>query len=49
MRNEGGMGKGRVLLDTGDNMVLKVGVMVCKLICKGRKYMLELPLLKVVL
>ena len=42
------MGQGGVLLDCTDNMALEVGIVTCKLVCKSRKDVFELPSIKVI-
>ena len=42
------MGYGGVILDGSDDLVSKLGVMACKLVCKGGKDILELLLVEVI-
>ena len=42
------MGQGWVLLDNPDNVASEVGVITCKLICKGGKDVFELPSVEVI-
>ena len=42
------MGYGGVVLDNGDNMVLEVGIMTCKLVCKGGEDVLEFLSVKII-
>ena len=42
------MSKGGIILDNGDNVALKVGIVMCKLVCKGWKDVFEFPSVKVI-
>jgi len=42
------MGYGGIILDDRDDMVLEVGVVMCKLVCKGGKDVFEFLSIKVV-
>ena len=42
------MGYGRVILDDGDYVGLEGGIMICKLVCKSGKDVLEFLAVKVV-
>jgi len=42
------VGYGGVILDDWDNMALEVGIMTCKLVCKGGEDMLEFLPVKVI-
>ena len=42
------MGQSRVLFDNPDNVVLEVGVMICKLVGKGGEDVFEFPPVEVI-
>ena len=42
------MGQGGILLDCIDDVALEVGIVTCKLVCKGRKDVFELSSIKVI-
>ena len=42
------MSKGGIILDNGDNVALKVGIVMCKLVCKGWKDVFEFLSVKII-
>ena len=48
LRNEGGVGYGRVPLDQFNDVASKVGVTPCKLVCKSGKDVFELLSVRVI-